>query len=174
MSGGRSARIFCRVGCPGPCGGARPWGERTILLYAEQGFGDTIHFVRYASLVKKMGGTVIVECQPALTRLLARTPGIDRLIAQGSPLPFYDVQASLLSLPPILHTTSATVPADVPYVTPNESLVEQWQQELNAVPGFRIGISWQGNREHKRDRARSIPLREFAPLAQAEGVRLLS
>jgi hypothetical protein len=165
---------FVPRGMPGLVWDGSPLGQRTILLHAEQGFGDTIHFVRYASLVKKMGGTVIVECQPALTRLLARTPGIDRLIAQGAPLPFYDVQASLLSLPPILHTTSATVPADVPYVTPDERLAEQWRQELNTVPGFRIGISWQGNREHKRDSVRSIPVREFSPLAQVEGVRLFS
>ena len=79
-----------------------------------------------------------------------------------------------MSLPPILHTTSATVPADVPYVTPDERLVRQWRQELDTVPGFRVGISWQGNREHRLDRLRSIPLSEFAPLAQVEGVRLLS
>jgi tetratricopeptide (TPR) repeat protein len=159
---------------PGPVWDGSPLGGRTVLLHAEQGLGDTIHFVRYASVVKKKGGTVIVECQPALTRLLARTAGIDRLIAQGSPLPDYDVHASLLSLPSILRTTSATVPADIPYVTADERLVERWRQELDAVPGFRIGISWQGSPEHERDRFRSISLREFAPLAQVERVRLLS
>jgi hypothetical protein len=159
---------------PGPVWDGSPLGGRTILLHAEQGLGDTIHFVRYASVVKKLGGTVVVECQPALARLLARTAGVDRLIAQGSPLPDYDVQASLLSLPSILHTTSATVPADIPYVTADERLVERWRQELNTLSGFRIGISWQGSREHERDRFRSIPLREFAPLAQVGGVRLLS
>jgi tetratricopeptide (TPR) repeat protein len=159
---------------PGPVWDGSPLGGRTILLHAEQGLGDTIHFVRYASLVKKRGGTVIVQCQPALTRLLARAAGIDRIIAQGSPLPDYDVHASLLSLPSILRTTSATVPADVPYVTADERLVERWRQELDALPGFRVGISWQGSREHERDRFRSIPLHEFAPLAEVEGVRFLS
>jgi tetratricopeptide (TPR) repeat protein len=159
---------------PGPVWDGSPVGGRTILLHAEQGLGDTIHFVRYASVVKNKGGTVLVECQPALTRLLARTAGIDRLIAQGSPLPDYDVHVSLLSLPSILRTTSATVPADIPYVMPDQRLVGQWRQELNTVPGFRIGISWQGSREHERDRFRSIPLHELAPLSRVEGVRLFS
>ena len=107
-------------------------------------------------------------------RLLGRTAGIDRLIGQGTDLPAYDVHASLLSLPAILGTTSATVPADVPYVEPDEGLVEQWRGELKAVPGFRVGISWQGNQAHKQDRFRSIPLREFEPLARVDGVRLVS
>jgi tetratricopeptide (TPR) repeat protein len=158
----------------GPEWDGSPLGGRTILLYAEQGLGDTMQFVRYAALVKQMGATVIVECQAALLRLLKRTGGIDRLIGQGSPLPAYDVQASLLSLPAILHTTSATVPVGVPYVMPDEGLVEQWRQELNSRPGFRVGICWQGNHEHKRDRFRSIPLRQFEPLARLEGVKLIS
>jgi tetratricopeptide (TPR) repeat protein len=158
----------------GPKWDGSPLEGRTILLHVEQGLGDTLHFVRYAPLVKNKGGMVIMECQPALTRLLERTPGIDRLIGLGTPLPQYDVQASLLSLPAILGTTAETVPTDVPYVMPDERLVEQWRQELNAVPGFRIGISWQGSREYKLDKFRSIPLREFARLAEVESVRLLS
>jgi hypothetical protein len=164
---------FVRV-LPGPKWDGSPLDGRTIVLHAEQGLGDTLHFVRYAPLVKKKGGTVIVECQPALTGLLKRTGGIDRLIGQGTALPPYDVQAPLPSLPAILGTTAETVPADIPYVMPDERLVEQWRQELNAVAGFRIGISWQGNRGYKLDKLRSIPLREFAPLAQVEGVRLLN
>ena len=89
-------------------------------------------------------------------------------------MPQYDVQASLLSLPAILGTAAETVPADIPYVIPDERLVEQWRHELNAVVGFRIGISWQGDRGYKLDKLRSIPLREFMALAQVESVRLLS
>ena len=165
---------FALRGLPGQVWDGSPLGERTILLYAEQGFGDTIQFIRYAPLVKQLGGTVLVECQASLVRLFGRTEGIDRLIGQGSPLPAYDVQASLLSLPAILRTTSSTIPAGVPYVIPDDRLVEQWRQELNAVPGFRIGICWQGNAEHKRDRFRSMPLCEFEPLARLDGVQLIS
>jgi tetratricopeptide (TPR) repeat protein len=158
----------------GPVWTGSPLEGRTILLYAEQGLGDTLQFVRYAALVKQMGATVIVECQPSVVRLLKRTEGIDRLIGQGSPLPPYDVHASLLSLPAILHTTSSTVPVGAPYVMADEGLVQQWRQALSSEPGFRVGICWQGNQEHKRDRLRSIPLRQFEPLARLEGVRLIS
>ena len=69
------------------------------MLYAEQALGDTIQFIRYAALVKQRGGTVLVECQAALTLLLDGCPGIDRLVPSGSPLPAFEVQAALLSLP---------------------------------------------------------------------------
>src|SRR5208282_3666665 len=93
-----------------------PLCGRAILLYAEQGLGDTLHFVRYTPLVKRRGGTVIVECPAALLSVLSACPGIDRLLAAGAPLPPFDVQTSLPSLPWIVGTTVATVPADIPYL----------------------------------------------------------
>jgi tetratricopeptide (TPR) repeat protein len=146
---------------------------RTILLHAEQGLGDTLQFIRYAALTKARGGTVIVVCQKALVPLLAGCPGIDRLIVQGEPLPPFDVQAPLLSLPAILGTTLATIPANVPYVFPRGELVERWREDLD-VPGFRVGIAWQGNPRYKADRYRSIPLAQFGVLAGVPGVRLFS
>ena len=148
---------------------------RTILLHAEQGLGDTIQFIRYAPLVKRRGGTVILECQPALLRLLQSCAGVDRLLAQGSSLPHFDVHAPLLSLPGILGTTLSTIPAEVPYLFADANLVEHWRQELSrgvnseperqrgkeALAGARVlkvGIAWQGNPIHKNDKQRSIPL----------------
>ena len=116
---------------------------KTILLQAEQGLGDTIQFIRYAPLVKRRGGTVILECQPALLRLLQSCAGVDRLLAQGSSLPHFDVHAPLLSLPGILGTTLSTIPAEVPYLFADANLVEHWRQELSPMRGFKIGIAWQ-------------------------------
>jgi hypothetical protein len=152
----------------------RELSGRTILLHAEQGLGDTLQFIRYAPLVKERGGRVIVECQPSLLELLGSCRGIDVLEAQGSALPEFDVQAPLLSLPRILGTSLATIPANVPYVVADAELVGRCRQELEAVPGFRIGIAWQGSTMHKRDRQRSLPLGRFEPLARLPGVRLLS
>src|SRR5262249_12532517 len=151
-----------------------PLEGRTILIHAEQGLGDTIQFIRYASLVKRRGGTVIVECQSDLYQLLAGYPGIDQLIAQGSSLPPFDVHVPLLSLPSIFGTTLANVPADVPYLFADAALIERWRSELSGVPGFKIGIAWQGNPRFPADCLRSIPLTHFAPLAQVDGVRLFS
>jgi tetratricopeptide (TPR) repeat protein len=147
---------------------------KTILLHAEQGLGDTLHFIRYASLVKERGGTVLVECQPSLLRLLARCPGIDRLVAAGTPLPPFDVHAPLLSLPLVFGTTLEKVPADVPYLIADPILEQGWRDELSMSGGFKVGIAWQGNPQHKKDRQRSLPLVKLAPLAQVPGIRLIS
>jgi tetratricopeptide (TPR) repeat protein len=151
-----------------------PLTGRTILLYAEQGLGDTILFVRYARLVKERGATVIVACQRPLLPLLACCPGIDQLVAQDDPLPPHDVCAPLLSLPHLFRTTVETIPAPVPYLSADPELVEQWRRKLAALPGLKIGINWQGNPQYQHDRRRSFPLLEFAPLAAVPGVQLVS
>ncbi len=151
-----------------------PLDGRTILLYAEQGLGDTIQFLRYAALVKERGGTVVLECQEVLLALAATCPGIDRLVAAGSELPAFDTHAPLLSLPRIFRTTLETVPARVPYLSADPGPVERWREALAAVEGFKIGIAWQGNPGNPNDQRRSIPLTGFEPLARLEGVRLLS
>jgi len=148
--------------------------ERTILLYAEQGLGDTLQFIRYARLVKVRGATVLVSCQEPLARLLGTCAGIDRLGPFGAKMPPFDVQAPLLSLPRILGTTLATVPADIPYLFADEQLVAHWRRELSPVEAFKIGIGWQGNPKYRGDRQRSIPLAQFAPLARLDGVQLFS
>jgi Flp pilus assembly protein TadD len=147
---------------------------RTIVLYSEQALGDAIQFIRYAPLVKDRGGTVVVECQPALASLLASCPGIDHLVPRGSSLPPFDVQAALLSLPRLFGTTLETVPENVPYLFARPNLVAAWHRELTAEPAFKVGIAWQGSTTFAGDRMRSAPLRHFAPLAGVEGVRLLS
>ncbi len=91
---------------------------RTILLFAEQGLGDTLQFIRYAPLVRQQGATVIVQCQSPLVRLLARCVGIDRVVVQGTAPPPHDLHAPLLSLPRIFGTTLATIPSTTPISTP--------------------------------------------------------
>ena len=147
---------------------------RTILLHAEQGLGDTLQFIRYVPLVRKCGGKVVVECQPPLVDLVRSVEGIDQVIAHGSPLPAFAVQAPLLSLPGIFHTQLGTIPAAVPYLKVDAELMEHWGQEVSHSDGLHIGIAWQGNPRHPHDRKRSIPLVQFAPLAAVNGVHLVS
>jgi tetratricopeptide (TPR) repeat protein len=153
-------------------GSSRP--DRCLLLNSEQGLGDTIQFIRYAPRVKQLCGSVILQCQPGLAPLLARCPGIDRVIVRGESLPEYHVQTPLMSLPDILGTTLENIPAEVPYFFADEALVDAWRQRLAEYPGFKIGIAWQGNPKYAADRLRSIPLRHFAALARVPGVRLFS
>jgi Flp pilus assembly protein TadD len=145
---------------------------RTILLHAEQGMGDAIQFIRFAPLLKEQGATVIVACSPALVPLLNRCAGIDQVVEQGTAVPF-DVETPLLSVPGKLGTTLDTVPVRVPYLFGDPDREKHWRRELSRVPGFKVGIAWQGNRDHPEDRLRSALLASFAPLA-GEGVRLIS
>ena len=108
---------------------------RTILLYAEQGHGDTLQFIRYASLVKQRGGRVIVECQRSLMGLLTGVAGIDQLVARNSPLPAFDVQAPLLSLPGIFRTDLATIPKTIPYLHVDPQLVQHWRTRAGQYAG---------------------------------------
>jgi Flp pilus assembly protein TadD len=151
-----------------------PLDGKTILIHAEQGLGDTIQYVRYASLVKQRGGTVVVECSPALVRLVGTCPGVDRVVASGTPLPPFDVEIPMMSLPAVFGTTLQTVPASVPYLFPEPELVEHWRRELAPVREFKVGICWQGNPKYRGDRYRSVPLAAFEPLARVPGVRLYS
>jgi hypothetical protein len=152
----------------------QPLDGKTILLHAEQGLGDVIQVVRYAALVKRRGGVVVVECPRPLLSLLANCEGIDRLVGRGEELPSFDVQASLLSLPGIFHTTLEDLPATIPYLFADPGLAQRWRQELDRIAGFKIGIAWQGSLQNRNDRDRSIPLDCFEPLARCSGVQLLS
>jgi Flp pilus assembly protein TadD len=153
---------------------------RTILLHAEQGLGDSLQFIRYAPLVKERGGQVLLECPAELVGVVGTCAGIDGVIAAGHPLPPFDCHLPLLSLPFVLKTTLARVPAAVPYLSADPKLIEYWRQELQRYPGFKVGIVWQGNPRfglldcQAADQRRSIPLAQFEALAQIPGVKLFS
>ena len=110
-----------------------PLERRTILIVAEQGLGDTLQFVRYASMVKLRGGHVVFQCQPALLRLMKGVAGIDELVSMEAPTPPSDVHVPLLTLPGIFQTNLATIPAAVPYIHAEAGLIASWQRQLEAL-----------------------------------------
>src|SRR5262249_5501995 len=132
------------------------------------------HFIRYAPLVKACGGRVLFECPRPLLQILADVAGVDQLVAAGSPLPAFDVHVPLLSLPGIFGTNLSNLPANVPYLKARDDLVAHWRKELGTIPGFKVGIAWQGNPGFRFDRQRSLPLASFEPLARVPGVTLIS
>ncbi len=140
---------------------------RTILLEAEQGYGDTIQFIRYAASLKDMGATVVFHCFPRMRRLLAGVPGIKRVVRRGEMPPDFDVQAPLMSLPAIFATTLDTIPAPASYITLDEDAVETWKEKLAAYPGLKIGLCWQGNKNFGGDKWRSIALKHLVPLIES-------
>lgn len=151
-----------------------PLGDRTLLLHAEQGLGDTLQFIRFASTIRQGGGNILIEAPSALTRLLATCPGVDRVVTAGEQLPAFDLHAPLMSAPGLLRTTLATLPRQVPYLFADAQMVERWQKRLESLDGFKVGIAWQGNPHFTGDRERSIPLAQFQALARVDGVRLIS
>lgn len=152
-----------------------PLGGRRILLHAEQGHGDTIQFVRYVPMVAARGGQVIVQCQPALVRLLASQETFGQVIAQGEAPPAFDVQCPLMSLARIFRTTLQNIPTPIPYIRPEQPLVEQWRRRLAPYGDkMKIGLAWAGSAVHIFDRDRSFPLSALAPLAQVKGARFFS
>jgi tetratricopeptide (TPR) repeat protein len=148
-------------------------GQR-ILLHAEQGQGDTIQFVRYVPLVAARGATVILEVQPALKRLLSRLPGLSALIARGEPVPQFDVQCPLLSLPLAFRTTLETIPSHIPYIEPGEEARRAWEARHGRETNLKVGLVWAGSPSHKKDRTRSAPVECLAPLLGIRGVRFFS
>ena len=115
--------------------GGEDIGGRTILLHAEQGLGDTLQFVRYATLVAERAGRVILAVQPPLLRLLQSVPGVDQVVAAGGPLPRFDVVCPLLSLPRMFETTLGTIPPALPYARD----FVPWD---DAATGLRVGLVW--------------------------------
>ena len=139
-----------------------PLNGRTLLIHAEQGFGDTIQFSRYAAAIGG-GGRVILEVPRALVRLMTRMPGVDQLVVENDPLPAFDLHCPMLSLPAAFGTRADTIPA------PSRFSGFGTARGLPQAEGPRVGIAWSGNPAHTNDRNRSIPLRAMLPLLECAG-----
>lgn len=153
-------------------------GERcakaTVLLYCEQGLGDTLLFCRYAPWVRERVGRVVLECPRAMVPILGSCSGVDELVATGDPLPAFDRHAALMSVPRIFGTTPTAVPARVPYLVPEADRVARWCRHFSKGRDFRVGIVWRGSPDYRGDRNRSVSPACFEPLARVERVRLVS
>ena len=140
---------------PAPRWEGEPLQGKRILLWAEQGLGDTIQFIRYARLVKALGAHVVVACPPRLVELVKTAPGIDEVLPDCYSLPACDVQAPLMSLPRILRT----LPAEVPYLR-----VEPRRQPCAEIRS--IGVVWSGNPENPNNLCRSLPVESVLDLVR--------
>ncbi|MDR3438541.1 tetratricopeptide repeat protein [Telmatospirillum sp.] len=153
---------------------------RTILLHAEQGFGDVLQFARYAKPIAARGGKVILEVHPPLMRLLSTVPGVSRVVAMGAPLPEFDCHLPLMSAPLVMGTTERTIPAETPYVVPDAAKVAAWSRRLAGLPGLKVGLVWAGNpRPHDPgsnlvDRRRSMTLQQLMPLLKVPSVSFVN
>jgi len=135
-------------------------GKR-ILLHAEQGYGDTLQFVRYAPYVAARGAEVYLQVQAALKPLLSSLPSVKAVYSRDEPLPNFDLHCSLMSLPLAFSTELHTVPNIVPYIRAPEAKVREWQSELDPIEKLKVGIAWSGNPQVSHDFKRSMSLNLF-------------
>ncbi len=144
--------------------GEYPLQRKTVLLHAEQGLGDTIQFARYVPVLAEAGAQVVFEVQAELTSLMSRLNGAAAVIAHGQAPPHFDVHCPLGSLPLALRTEPDTVPAQIPYLSADDTHLAKWSARIGTLARPRIAIAWSGNPSHFNDRNRSIAFARFAPL----------
>ncbi len=148
----------------------QPFADQRLLVHSEQGFGDSLQFVRYLPMVKERGGKVVFETTGPLIELFRPLKGIDKLIegpndAHNSKE--FDLYVPLLSLPWIFETCMNSIPSKTPYIFSDPEKVQCWGKRIGDEKRFRVGIVWAGK---STDRRRSCPLAEMAPLLQVPGV----
>jgi tetratricopeptide (TPR) repeat protein len=144
--------------------GSEDIAGQTILLHSEQGLGDTLQFCRYVPMVAGRGARVIFEVQEPLRTLMGSLDGPEKVIARGEPLPAFDMQCPLLSLPLALHTRLDTIPAVVPYVKASPQAVMAWQRRLGSMRRPAIGLAWAGLSTRIASYTRWIRLQTLLPL----------
>lgn len=144
---------------------------RTLLLWAEQGFGDTIQFCRFAIVLLQQGWRVILQVPQELKRLAATLPGIT-VTGHGDVPPPFDVQFPLLDLPSAFGLTPDNLPS-APYLVA-DSLAESWQSRLDRLSGAKIGIAWRGKTSHLRERARGLSADLFSRFTATPGLSFVS
>ena len=136
---------------------------KTVLLFCEQGFGDTIQFIRYAKEVAAVAKKTDIRVQPPLQQILAASfPDCTVYSGAVRPSEHYDFACSLHSLPMIFRSTESTIPEKKSYLSPSPKLVRKWKKFLDKSSDkklYRVGIVWAGNPKHHNDHNRSIPFR---------------
>jgi len=155
---------------------------KTILLYAEQGLGDTLQFIRFAKVLHDQGAKTIVHAQPALMAIFGFAEnklalGIDRYVPNSLPIDFpFDYHCSLLDVADVLHTIVDTIPMPQAYLKASPSLTHYWSSWLNQLPKSKrkVGLVWQGNKDHQADIFRSFSLSTYEPLSNLDDIQFIS
>ena len=168
-----------------------PIAGRTIFVYAEKGFGDSIHFVRYVPLLVEQGAKVILEVPAELTDLMQTLPGAVHVISRGMTTPPFDTHVPMMSLPYCFRTTLQTIPNNVPYLFADAKLVSQWKARIahlvtvssqrtlqanreNNQKQMNLGLVWSGNPMQVRNRLRSLRPSLLQPLFDLPNINWFS
>lgn len=165
------ATLTLRGGLTTPLWDGAPLAGRRLLLYAEQGFGDTLQFARFVPMAAQRGGRIILDVPPALHRLLSGLPGAAQVSRQDAPAPDHDLRLPLMSLPHALGVTVETLPA-APYLpVPDPG---PWAGRLAHLSGRKVGLAWKALAEKRGSALRSAPLAALSPLFALPGISWIS
>lgn len=171
----KSSRFTSRIPELGrPVWDGSPLAGKTLLIHMEQGRGDMIQFVRYASLAADTGGTVVVCAQRDLVSLLEMVAGVSQVVDRDGQLPPFDVHIPVQSFPYLMGTALETIPDKIPYIVPDPSKMAEWKSLMPEDGSVRVGLVWQGAQTHKNDQNRSCALSEFKPLIGLDGITFFS
>ncbi len=147
---------------------------KTLLVYAEQGYGDTIQFIRYIPLITETGAEVILLCQEELKELFLNLRNLKQVITFGEKLPHFDFYCSILMLPAIFQTTLENIPVNIPYIFTEQSLINEWHERLDNNSKLKIGLVWSSGHRNSTLRFRSGNLNSFSMLTSIEGAEFYS
>ena len=146
---------------------------KSILVYAEQGFGDTIQFVPYVPMIAKQAGQVVFECQKALLRICSKLEGVSEVVARGDFLPQTDFHIPLMSLPHRMNTRIECLPLAKGYLKPPSLIAQRFRDRLQSSKPA-IGLVWSGNPERQDDDMRSCPPGALTPLLRLDNYEFVS
>ncbi len=155
----------------------KPLGNSTLMLIADQGFGDAIQFCRYIGWAAERAPNLVVACSPELRPIIEQFPQVLRTFDRWEKAGPFAAYCPLTGLPRLAGTRLDSIPAPVPYLRAEAPLIAKWRERLTALlprGARRVGIVWAGRPTHNNDRNRSVPLATLAPLAQVPGVALVS
>jgi tetratricopeptide (TPR) repeat protein len=153
--------------------GEGPLRNKTLLVHAEQGMGDVLYAVRYVPALARQGARVVLQVHAALKPLLGGLEGAALVVTRGEPLPAFDCQCPVMSLPYAMKTELATIPAEVPYIGAPADRVSHWRERIPHA-ALRVGIVWCGNPAFKEDGRRSLKLAQIEPILATADVSFVS
>ncbi|WP_119310116.1 glycosyltransferase family 9 protein [Cohaesibacter haloalkalitolerans] len=143
-----------------------PIPGKTLLIHDEQGFGDSLQFLRLVSRAKTLSGAnILLEVTPPLLPIASRMGCFDAIASRGDLLPAFDMHCELMSLPFVTKLAIDDLPGPVPYLSPDPERVAFWRKRLEWLPRPLVALVWAGNPSHANDANRSMQLSELAPLA---------
>jgi hypothetical protein len=140
--------------------------NKTLLVEAEQGFGDIIQFCRYIPMLENIEAKVILETPKALASIIKTIPSNFLILEKGQSLPHFDYHIPIMSLPHAFNTTAHNIPASIPYLFSDKIKRESWNKKLGKKTKPRIGLVWSGSASHKNDKNRSLLLKDLEPILQ--------